>query len=139
MEPKLTKQFYSYFTAHYNFSLYGDQAEFSMYKFPERSTTYKVNSGGWALYSEPHFQGKVMYQFGSKYRERGWVIFYNCSLTLLFFLAELVSNDPPNKENPYKSYFTTIASARPIRGLNYRTPIIRVHIDWNSVVIKAER
>ena len=58
---------------------------------------------------------------------------------IIFFLAELVSNDPPNKENPYKSYFTTIASARPIRGLNYRTPIIRVHIDWDSVVIKAER
>ena len=55
------------FPAHYNFTIYGDQAEFSMYKFPERAHTYKVNSGGWALYSEPHFQGKVMYQFGSEY------------------------------------------------------------------------
>ena len=58
---------YFVFSAHYNFTLYGDQPEFSMYKFPGRATTYKVNSGGWALYSEPHFQGKVMYHFGSKY------------------------------------------------------------------------
>ena len=27
--------------------------------YPEKGTTSKVNSGGWALYSEPNFQGKV--------------------------------------------------------------------------------
>ena len=53
--------------ADYNFTLYGDQPEFFMYKFPERATTYKVNSGGWALYTEPNFQGKVMYHLGSKF------------------------------------------------------------------------
>ena len=56
-----------YLLADYNFNLYGDQPEFFMYKFPERATTYKVNSGGWALYSEPKFQGKVMYHFGSRF------------------------------------------------------------------------
>ena len=55
------------FLADYNFTLYGDQPEFFMYKFPERATTYKVNSGGWALYTEPNFQGKVMYHLGSKF------------------------------------------------------------------------
>ena len=106
-----------YFSAHYNFTLYGDQPEFSMYKFPERATTYKVNSGGWALYSEPDFQGKVMYHFGN----------------------ELLSNDPPNKDNPYKSFFTQIASARPIRGLNFRTPIMRMKMLWQSVKINSEK
>lgn len=106
----------TYLNPHYNFTLYGDQPEFSMYKFPERATTYKINSGGWAMYSEPHFQGKVMYHFGN----------------------ELLSNDPPSKDNPYKSFFTQIASARPIRGLNYRTPIMRINMDWNSVKISSE-
>ena len=57
----------------------------------------------------------------------------------MFFLDELVSNDPPSKENPYKSYFTLIASARPIRGFNYRTPIIRINVDWDSVKISSEK
>ena len=50
----------SFLNPHYNFTLYGDQPEFSMYKFPERATTYKINSGGWALYTEPHFQGELL-------------------------------------------------------------------------------
>ena len=57
-----------YFSGHYNFTVYGDQSEFFMYKFPEKGTTYKVNSGGWALYAEKDFQGKVMYHFGSKFQ-----------------------------------------------------------------------
>ena len=56
-----------------------------------------------------------------------------------FYVDELVSNDPPNKENPYKSYFTVISSARPIRGLNYRTPIIRIGVDWENVKISSEK
>ncbi len=47
--------------------VYGDEAEFSMYKFPLRASTYKVISGGWALYSEQDFKGKIMYHFGSKF------------------------------------------------------------------------
>ena len=60
----VTRNFY--FSADYRFTLYGDVPEFSMYKFPSRASTYKVISGGWALYSEPDFQGKIMYHFGSK-------------------------------------------------------------------------
>ena len=26
----------------------------------------RVSSGGWALYSEPNFKGKILYQVGSK-------------------------------------------------------------------------
>ena len=55
------------FSADYRFTLYNDVAEFSMFKFPLRASTYKVISGGWALYSEPNFQGKVMFQFGSEF------------------------------------------------------------------------
>ena len=54
------------------------------------------------------------------------------------FGNELLSNDPPSKDNPYKSFFTQIASARPIRGLNYRTPIMRISMDWNAVKISSE-
>ena len=61
------KKVFIYFSGHYNFTVYGDQSEFFMYKFPEKGTTYKVNSGGWALYAEKDFQGKVMYHFGSKF------------------------------------------------------------------------
>ena len=53
--------------------------------------------------------------------------------------GELLSNDPPTKENPYKSFFTPIGSARPIRGLNYRTPILRIHMDWDSVKVDSEK
>ena len=57
-------------------------------------------------------------------------IYYNVSILLKFILLlppdDLVSNDPPNKENPLKSFFVQIGSARPMRGQNYRTPIIRV-------------
>lgn len=108
---------HEYLYPDYNFTLYGDQPEFFMYKFPERATTYKVNSGGWALYSEPNFQGKVMYHLGN----------------------DLLSNDPPNKENPYKSFFTQIGSARPIRGLNFRTPTVRIKMDWAEVKISSEK
>ena len=41
-------------------------------------------------------------------------------------LDELISNDPPNQENPHKSFFVQIGSARPMRGQNYRTPILRI-------------
>ena len=63
---KTSKRAYFFVTADYCFTLYNDVPEFSNYKFPSRASTYKVISGGWALYSEPDFQGKVMYQFGSE-------------------------------------------------------------------------
>ena len=53
--------------------------------------------------------------------------------------TELLSNDPPSKENPYKSFFTQIGSARPIRGLNYRTPMVKIQMDWSSVSISSEK
>ena len=55
------------------------------------------------------------------------------------FPDELLSNDPPGKDNPYKSFFTQIASARPIRGLNFRTPVIRLLVDWESVQISSDK
>ena len=57
----------------------------------------------------------------------------------LAFSDELISNDPPNKDNPFKSYFTQIGSARPIRGLNFRTPIMRIKMHWESVKISSEK
>ena len=59
--------------------------------------------------------------------------------TFIHFADELLSNDPPNKENPYKSFFTQIGSARPIRGLNFRTPIVRISMDWAAVKISSEK
>ena len=65
---------------HFHTTVFGDEDGFEMYNFPgcrsvkqfgatcfyiwlrstEKGTTSKVNSGGWALYSEPNFSGKVM-------------------------------------------------------------------------------
>jgi hypothetical protein len=56
-----------------------------------------------------------------------------------YFVDELLSNDPPNKENPYKSFFTQIGSARPIRGANFRTPIMKLSMDWTLVKISSEK
>jgi len=101
---------------HFTFYTYGDQANFERYKFPAKAATYKVTGGGWALYSEPDFKGKVMYHFGN----------------------ETLSNDPPSKENVHKSVFTQIGSVRPMRGQNYKTPMIRINPLWDQVVTEVE-
>ena len=55
------------FSAYHSFTSFGDQPNFQdRYKFPDKACTYKIASGGWALYSEPDFKGKVMYQWSSK-------------------------------------------------------------------------
>ena len=41
-------------------TLYEDTANFDLSNFPSRGSTYKVGSGGWLLYSEPNYQGKVV-------------------------------------------------------------------------------
>jgi len=102
---------------HHTFSTYGDQPNFQdRYKFPTKASTYKVASGGWALYSEPDFKGKVMYHYGN----------------------ETLSNDPPSKEDELKSYFTPIGSLRPMRGQHYKTPMIRIHPLWDEMTTKVE-
>ena len=53
-------------------------------------------------------------------------------------LDDTVSNDPPNKENPHKSFFVQIGSARPMRGQNYRTPILRVYPILGEMESKVE-
>lgn len=53
-------------TANYAVRVFGDEPDFSMYNFAEKGTTAKVSSGGWALYSEPNYKGKVSYLFPSK-------------------------------------------------------------------------
>ena len=53
-------------------------------------------------------------------------------------IDDLISNDPPNKENPLKSFFVQIGSARPMRGQNYRTPIIRILPLIDELDIKVE-
>ena len=61
------------------------------------------------------------------------------NVSISIFSGELLSNDPPTKENPYKSFFSPIGSARPIRGLNYRTPILKIHMDWDLVKVESEK
>ncbi len=98
----------------YNVAVYGDEAEFGhRYNFPDKATTSKVSSGAWAIYSEPNFKGKLLYQIGS----------------------DCISNDPPNKENAYKSWWALIGSARPVRTANYRTLILKMTLDWDAVEI----
>lgn len=52
--------------------------------------------------------------------------------------SESFSNDPPTKGNPYKSWFTTIGSARPIRGINFRTVVMRLEMDWSQMNVTPE-
>ena len=69
----------------------------------------------------------ILFKDSKKYRSKIWIPHF--CLFLLFvdlLLDDLVSNDPPNKENPLKSFFVQIGSARPMRGQNFRTPIIRI-------------
>ncbi len=96
--------------------MFGDEAEFSMYNFSDKATTSKVASGAWALYAEPNYQGKVTYQIGS----------------------DSISNDPPNKGNPYKPWYSTIGSARPIRGTSFRTVVMRLQLDWTQMEVAVE-
>lgn len=94
--------------SNYAVRVFGDEPDFSMYNFAEKGTTAKVSSGGWALYSEPNYKGKVSYLFPN----------------------DSVGNDPPSKVNPMKAWFAQIGSCRPIRGQNYRTPMMRINLDW---------
>ena len=52
--------------------------------------------------------------------------------------SECFSNDPPTKGNPYKSWFATIGSARPIRGINFRTVVMRLEMDWSQMRVEPE-
>ncbi len=58
---------------------------------------------------------------------------------LLLLAGESFSNDPPSKENPYKTWTVPVASARPIRGQNYRTPILKITMDWAKLSIKSSQ
>ena len=49
--------------------MFGDEPDFSLYNFTEKAMTAKVMSGGWAIYTEPNFKGKVLYQLGSKLKD----------------------------------------------------------------------
>jgi len=61
------------------------------------------------------------------------------SALMSFNIADCLSNDPPSKENPYKSFYTQIGSARPIRGKNNRTPIVKVDLQWNKLQTETVR
>ena len=47
-------------------TLYGDTPHFDCSNFPSRGSSYHVNSGGWVVYSEPHYQGKIIIHFAGK-------------------------------------------------------------------------
>jgi len=106
-----------YTNPYHSFTSFGDQPNFQdRYKFPDKACTYKIASGGWALYSEPDFKGKVMYQWSS----------------------DSLSNDPPSKTDDLKSYFVPIGSVRPMRGQHYKTPMLRIHPQWDKLTSKVE-
>ena len=103
--------------------------------YPEKGTTSKVNSGGWALYSEPNFQGKVT---ETTTVELSQLLADSKSQVAYQIGSECFSNDPPTKGNPYKSWFTTIGSARPIRGINFTTVVMRLEMDWSQMQVAPE-
>jgi len=46
--------------------LFDDIRNFDNFNFPSRGSTYKIVSGGWILYSEPNFEGKVLVHLPGK-------------------------------------------------------------------------
>ncbi|XP_071746135.1 uncharacterized protein [Lepeophtheirus salmonis] len=100
---------------HTYIALNRDTSSFSSYSFPLKAATYKVNKGGWAIYSDPNYEGKVMYQIN----------------------GDCYSNDPMQKNHPWKSWFQLIGSVRPIRGLNYETIAIKAHVDWENAEVET--
>jgi len=99
-------------------TFYDDVPNFDQYSFPIRGSSYKIVSGGWVLYSEPNYQGKI-----------------------IFHVAEdCLSNDPADPKDPtYKQWAAQFGSARPIRGLSYRTLILNVEPDWDKATLRFER
>jgi len=99
-------------------TLYDDVPNFDLYNFPSRGSTYKVVSGGWVLYSEPGYQGKA----------------------ILHFADDCISNDPPTaSEAAYKQWAAQFGSARPLRGLLYRTLLMTIEPLWDSAKLRFER
>lgn len=47
-------------------TLYGDTPHFDCSNFASRGSSYHVNSGGWVVYSEPHYQGKIIIHFAGE-------------------------------------------------------------------------
>ena len=93
-----------------------------MSNFPGRGSSYKIISGGWVLYSEPNFEGKVVIHLpgGTVY------ITHTCFVSdkikqNVSNSGECISNDPVvGGEASYKPWSGPFGSARPIRGIHYR-------------------
>jgi len=99
-------------------TLYNDSNNFDMSNFPSRGSSYKVTSGGWVLYSEPDYQGKMV----------------------VHLPGECISNDPvASGEAEYKPWSGPFGSVRPIRGLHYRTLICRIEPEWDKATLRFER
>ena len=110
-----------------------------MSNFPSRGSSYKVTSGGWVLYSEPDYQGKMV----------------------VHLPGECISNDPvASGEAEYKPWSGPFGSVRPIRGLHYRqifqdkhvsliwwiigwllhrTLICKIEPEWDKATLRFER
>ena len=65
-------------------TLYGDTPHFDCSNFPSRGSSYHVNSGGWVVYSEPHYQGKIIIHFAGK------LLYYYYSFSKLFIIYNLL-------------------------------------------------
>ena len=59
-------------------------------------------------------------------------------IAFLIITDETLSNDPPSKDNEHKSFFTQIGSIRPMRGQNYKTPMIKISPIWDELETSVE-
>jgi len=99
-------------------TVYDDTPHFDLSNLPSRASSYHVDSGGWVIYAEPNYQGKSMIHFG----------------------GECISNDPVvSGEAEYKPWSGQFGSARPLRGLNYRTLLCKVEPEWQKATLRFER
>ena len=67
-----------------------------------------------------------------------WIVGTDVLVDPCFISGDSLSNDPPSKTDDLKSYFVPIGSVRPMRGQHYKTPILRIHPQWDSLTSKVE-
>ena len=67
-----------------------------------------------------------------------WIVGTDVLIDPCFISGDSLSNDPPSKTDDLKSYFVPIGSVRPMRGQHYKTPMLRIHPQWDSLTSKVE-
>ena len=87
--------------------MFDDIRNFDNFNFPSRGSTYKIVSGGWILYSEPNFEGKVVVHLPGKKKivDKNWIrnpsymIYESLFVNIPYIYIESCNEIPPSNIN----------------------------------------